>query len=210
MSKVHEVVAEDLYNDLMKTEGGPRALHNARRTLRAGEADPDMLAVIGQTFVCHPGDWPEPQLTAALMINAEMNTGRFVSITLDVGRGPHADDERAENQAVLNALPAPFTAEVDMIQNGDDHDGWLSWAAPFEAGNNNTPNRVTIGVYPSGQAGIPLEIGYTQPSVTLNHLVAFGHGVARWPYGSPAVTLLLNTEVFGPTLRYPSRGLNSC
>jgi hypothetical protein len=41
-----------------------------------------------------------------------------------------------------------------------------------------------------------LEIGLTFPSRTLMHLLKHG-GVARWPYQSTVVALLLNTQTEG-------------
>lgn len=63
-------------------------------------------------------------------------------------------------------------------------------ACPLSPPDGQTRIATEHRILPPGQAS--LEIGTTLPSRTLLHMC--GGGVARWPYGSETVRLLVNLE----------------
>jgi hypothetical protein len=130
-------------------------------------------------------------------------SGRVALGKIHLGAKPEADRHREENQRVLKEkLPAQFGAWVDPGHG--DRDGRLDWAQPIEFTRHlATDARCTCGTVPHGTCaatrseqwtvaprGLSLEIGTTAASRTYQHILC-ENGVARWPYGSQDIFLLL-------------------
>lgn len=210
---VHEEAAGTVPDELLGDPLSAACLADARRRLRAGAFDGDYVAAIGQT---HWGvrAWPMEQVAAFLVVHAELGAGGIASVRIEVGEGPSGDACREENAAKLSQLPFPFSASVDLGQrNSSAGDGWLEWSEPISM-------RKSVGVGFVGEHGrtypvcrpysvrastgrcVPLEIGDSKPSVTLLHLVSGNRSVARWPYGSPFITLFAGCGQGGFGLRW--------
>lgn len=97
---------------------------------------------------------------------------------------PLADAEVTEQNELLARLPMPFTAKF-YGGKGDD-DGWLRWHTNIKLALYANGFTQTVEIDP-GQAS--LEIGYTEPSTTIYHLLR-GRYLARWPYGDKCITLM--------------------
>ena len=121
--------------------------------------------------------------------------GSVAELLITVGESPRPDAERERNAAALARLPHPFRAVVDTDQGNAEGDGTLTWDCPVpvslstgliarhdDGSTHPLPIRFTI---PPGS--VVLEIGSTQPSRTLAHLIYSSTGVARWPYGYPRI-----------------------
>jgi hypothetical protein len=121
--------------------------------------------------------------------------GRTLHVRIEVGESPHGDKCVAENQAALDQLPRPFTAQCwSETGRGANCDGMLRWPtsinlqATHSIDQDQQLTRDTIVSYPAGSA--PLEIGYTAPERTFCHL-QMNRAVARWPYGSEDIWLFV-------------------
>jgi len=169
--------------------------------LRTGRWDREYLDTVGQMHDRGPSRWPPEQVAAFGWVNYMVMRGEITQIRIATGACPFPDKERALNQQILDTLVEPFTAEVDPGQHNADCDGRLSWSrtvisekstgVPYFADPDGapTPLRAPKDV---PAAGIPLEIGSTLPSRTLLHLGEYG-GVARWPYESTVVRVLISS-----------------
>jgi hypothetical protein len=206
---VHERLAEDALEDILEN---PKFAVNFNKTalrLQRDEFDRDYRDVIGQTHSLG-GKWPPHQVAAFLHVHAGLMGGSFASVQIEVGTTPQADRCRNENADALAGLPSPFTAHVDSGQNrSGDGDGWFEWTGPITTNRStgkgrkarNGETHPVMGLHQAtAPHGAALEIGTTKPSVTMNHLYGPCAGVARWPYGSKFVTLLLNVGRFDPAI----------
>jgi hypothetical protein len=175
----------------------------------------DYVSVIGQPDP--RAGWPMEQVAAFLKVHASINLGAFVRVDIDMLEAPASDAHRAANARVLSEIPPPFTVDLDMDQNcSPDGDGVLRWTDTIHAQrsdgigvvDDDGLTRPRFEPYEVGAAagGVPLEVGSTKASVTLWHL-ARSRGVARWPYGSTVLTVLLDTTRHHPSL--DSSGLTS-
>jgi hypothetical protein len=179
VTNVHELVADQLLNDILRHPPAAAVLADTREELRRsiGGFDRDYVAAIGQIHAL-AGSWPMEQVAAFLSVHAQRMSGRFGMVTIEVGEPP-----------------------------GSDGDGELRWTEPITinrstgvgevgADGKTRPVMTTCLIPPT--IPVPLEIGYSKPSVILNHLSIRHYGVARWPYGVPYITLFLNFDVFAP------------
>ena len=208
-SSEHERVAADLLDDFLRHPEAASLLADTRRRLLDGQVSTEYLAVIGQI---HPraGAWPREQIASYLIVHANLMGGWFGQVKIDVGTEPARDVERQRNAAALADLPHPFQAWVDLEQNADPNgDGWLEWSETITIGKSTgdgieqpdgsiQPRIVPHEIESGFTKGVPIEIGATKPSRTLGHLYGRYWGVARWPYGSRFITLLLNLDMFVP------------
>lgn len=96
---------------------------------------------------------------------------------------PSNDRNREHNNGAMASLPSPFSG-VFVGGTGDD-DGCISWNEPLTAGEA-FPEAIPPG-------SLPLEVGYTAAWTTLRHWF-YGFGVARWPYGSERLYLLIRVH----------------
>src|ERR1044072_3983302 len=109
-------------------------------------------------------------------------------LSIELGAHPGRDKDQAGNDAKLKELPSPFSASFEG--GAGDCDGWFSWGQSVTVHHHMGEGEHLTVRYPA--SGVPLEVGRTEPETTVWHLRRDG-GVARWPYGSSCVTLLLAT-----------------
>jgi hypothetical protein len=197
LSTIHEDMAEALLDDMLRANDGPEQLADTRALFRAGDFDEDYVAAIGQTQHA-PAYWPMEQMAAYQSIHTGLMSGEFAHIPISVGADPGADADRTGNSMKLEGLHEAFRARLDMDQNGAEADGRFWWPETIRAQRSSGLGLVeeheTTPVYMPHAvpaACVPLEVGYSKPSCTLLHMWRDG-GVARWPYGSDVVHLLLN------------------
>ncbi|MCL3994862.1 hypothetical protein [Streptomyces lavenduligriseus] len=172
------------------------ALVLTRMHLRDGKLDGRLVAVVGQQD--RMNIWPAEQAAAYLRVHAGLMSGEFARVEIAVGAHPSADAERRKNGQKLAVLPQPFHAAVDQDQNFADADGQFWWSTPIKVEksvgvsyyDHNSRYPVLTSELVS-EGAVPLEVGVTKASRTLLHLM-HGGGVARWPYGTDTVTLLIN------------------
>ncbi|MFI8930627.1 hypothetical protein ACIG3E_23480 [Streptomyces sp. NPDC053474] len=206
MGTTHEQAAHALLDRLLRDEGSAEALTRIRRRLGTpGFYTPQFVNAVGQVFRRDSARWPPHQAACFLMIHHRVLTGKVAEVTVEVGQEPGPDADRTGNAAALADLPEPFEASLDLEQYGADEDGLLLWERPITVTRcTGTFFYTDCGSVPVTRpnrlpdAQVPLEVGYTLPSRAWSHLLLDG-GVARWPYGSRHLHLLLNTA--HPALR---------
>lgn len=198
---LHEQVAETRLRDVLADKDAAVVLSDWINWYRDGKYNRDEFDVYGQTHAL-VGGWPLEQLCAAVAIHAGRNSGRYAWSVIPVGAPPGPDKKREQNQALLDAaISGDSRAHVDLHQNLADQDGYLSWTTrkrferstgvPFiDEKHGYSP---VTAIHYAAPRQVPLEIGYTMPSRTLAHLEQ-DRGVARWPYESKYVTVLLDCE----------------
>jgi len=114
-------------------------------------------------------------------------------LVISVGETPRKDREVEANNAILSRLAFPFVASFVGETKGDD-DGYLAWAEPtlFGVESEDDPTGgETVVIQP---ARVPLEVGTTRSSRTFTHLAENG-GIARWPYGSDYIHVLVDVRM---------------
>jgi hypothetical protein len=199
---LHEYMAEMTLERLEEDPEGPGILRAARRGLQEGHWNDEYVSAIGQHPLSRPPSWPLPQIAAFTEVHAMILSGSVAELLIPVGEKPRPDANREGNASVLARLPHPFRAAVSMDQGNAEGDGTLAWDCPIpvslstgliarhdDGSTHPLPVRFTI---PPGNA--VLEIGSTQPSRTLAHLIYTSAGVARWPYGYQRIRLLVNLD----------------
>ena len=188
MATIHEAAARALLDGILLD---PDAAADYA-AFRAGLADAPEDAVhrfedFGQLFHArHPGKWPLEQSAALYEFCIGLSAGERARLEIAVSGTPGADRERQANAETLRSLPAPFTAQVDMLQNGADCDGWFTWNTSIVL--RSDPREGPRQAYLVEPHSVPLEIGYCMPSRALLH-IRQARGVARWAYGSTHITL---------------------
>ncbi|GGQ25214.1 hypothetical protein GCM10010140_64410 [Streptosporangium pseudovulgare] len=162
--------------------------------------DKGIVSAMGQPF----GGWDSEADAVLWYLLRLFITGELLVAHVPLGMGPSRDKERRRNQKVLDeALSRQgIVACVDQEQQGAGYDGHIhllsGWRARrlwFEVEKDSFRFRSlseTIGPL-AENGGIPLEIGYTDPTRTFMHLREYG-GVVRWPYGSDGLYLLALRE----------------
>lgn len=204
----HQRAAQDLLDHMIDHPGASRLLADTRQRFKlpAGHPaafDDDYAAAIGQTLRSTPASWPMEQVAAFAAVHAMVCTGEVAQVLIGaegLNGGPVVDRRREENAAQLADLPDPFQAAVDADQSGAECDGTLKWDVPItmDAASGlvlldscRRGVKQPVSVVTTAAAGwAPLEIGTTMASRTLLHLLEEG-AVARWPYGSDCIRLLV-------------------
>lgn len=193
----HEKMAVSLLDQMLFSPEAAMALAHTRRRLKGGAIESRYVSRIGQT---HRGAsrWGPEQAAAYLRVHAGLVSGEFAQAVVGIGHAPELDRGRRENERHLNNLHKAFRVQLDLEQNGADADGIFWWEGEIVAeqstgqgedeGGEMRPVLRDAAVLP-GQ--VPLEVGYTLPSRTLQHLVQRG-GVARWAYHDTNVCVLLS------------------
>lgn len=201
MATAHELMAASLLDQMLYSPSAARALAQTRQDLRAGHIPAAYRDRIGQTQH-RAAYWPPEQAAAFLRIHTGLMSGEFAVTLLSVGELPAGDADRGINAERLTKLNSAFTAWLDVEQSGAEGDGELRWGTPVRA--QRSTGRASAGDVTRPEVDecevppgcVPLEIGLTFPSRTLMHLIKHG-GVARWPYQSTTVALLLNIQAGG-------------
>jgi hypothetical protein len=189
---------------LQQPHGGT-ALANTMNRLRSGHWPEWYVDTICQPWQTYAGGaWPMEQVHAFMFIDYWIGCGALAIVDIEVGEEPHRDSARAENQAALDKVAAPFVATVDQTQHCAEGDGTLTWndrigvsflAEPGEWNTSNEPTWAVGAV--TKTAEVPLEIGTTLASTSIGHF-SESRALARWPYGSKSIRLFLCTERFAP------------
>lgn len=199
---MHERAAEDLLNDYLAEPGGEELISKAKAWLY-GDTPEQFVSLIGQTQRS-ARYWPLHQVAAFAYVVSQLASGQFAKRRIKVGRTPGPDADRVGNATSLLGLDQPFRADLDMTQNGADSDGQLSWDQSVTLWRaTNVPIYGAHVMHGTIHApfdvlphSVPLEVGYTQPSRTLAHLLVEG-AVARWPYEDDEICLLVNLTRLG-------------
>lgn len=202
MTTVHEEAAEAGFREFMSTEDGAKALQIYFSGLKEGRWSSDYVDAIGQHAWLKPTQWPMKQVYAFMMVHAMLMDGEVGQVQISTHGGPAADREREQNQRSISDLLGPFVATVDPDQKTSGYgDGWLEWdepiqveqsvGVPFIEPSGHTEPVIKVRTLPPGS--VPLEIGTTHASKTLEHLTRF-KGLARWSYGSDRIRLFMRTR----------------
>ncbi len=129
----------------------------------------------------------------------KLTTGAIARTRVSIGIAPFADNKVDENDLALSNLPFPFSGS--FWGGTQDQDGLIKWNTPILAetseckgGNdvNIDDDIIQYWVIPPGI--LPLEVGYMDCSKSYFYQVSGKQGVARWPYGSRDIHLLLNLD----------------
>lgn len=175
------------------------ALRKARVGLQNDQWGRDYTEAIGQSARHEAELWPMDQLAAFTMVHALIYGGAVAMVRIGTAGPPFRDKEREANATALSVLPRPFSATVDLDQANDPGDGTLTWDEPIQVEQatgliDKHPDGSTAPIvvrYKIQPGSMPLEIGSTLPSRTYEHL-AWGSGVARWPYGHSVIHLFIS------------------
>jgi hypothetical protein len=111
---------------------------------------------------------------------SKLHRREIVCIPYGLVPPPKGDKNKEFNNGVVSTLQPPFSGEF-FGGTGDD-DGYISWDVPLDAGGGLTE--------PIPPSILPLEVGYTAAWTTIRHCFC-ATGVARWPYGSNRIYLLI-------------------
>jgi hypothetical protein len=200
---VHEDAAQTLLEEFQMRPESASMLANVSASLREGTYNRQLIAWVGQTQR-DPAYWPLHQVASLTHVLDGLTCGRIVRRRIPVGDTPGPDADREGNAARLRNVRAPFSAHLDMSQNGADCDGTFSWDSPVNLWR-------ALGVRVAHEKGlygslhapfevrpwrVPLEVGYTLPSRTFVHLALEG-AVARWAYEDKEICLLLDLSRLG-------------
>lgn len=195
---IHEDAARALLDRYMTDPGAAAVLAETRRDFVSRDFDEQYTARIGQTQR-HPAYWPLHQVAAYLAVHTGLMSGAYAHVLIGIDETPGPDADREGNAAKLTRINDAFHATLDMHQNGADSDGRLRWDAAIEVEKSTgvgllDPQHSTTPInlaHRIGPSSVPLEVGYSQPSVTFLHLHRHG-GVARWAYDDDRVCLLVD------------------
>jgi hypothetical protein len=104
---------------------------------------------------------------------------------------PFSDKDTEGNNQVLASLFEPFTAQF-FGGKSTDGDGSFAWNEPISLTRtlDDTMGNVTTESVSVGPRSVALEVGSVNTYNTL-HRLRFGSGVARWPYDSSTITILI-------------------
>jgi hypothetical protein len=205
---VHEDVADRVLEKFQESPDAMYTLTALRNSHIRGEMDEGDIwgsgyaDALGSSARFEPQRWPLRQHAAFLKLHTLVGSGQVAFTYISTGGPPGPDRDRAGNAALLTETYPPFTAHLDMEQNGASSDGSLSWSEELEISRptgayfyEDTCKRVgqTPLILPATRkaGSAPLEVGDSWPSCTLMHLWRH-RAVARWPYGSNLIWLFLN------------------
>lgn len=182
VTRAAELAAENA----LTQPGGGEFIASISRGLREKRWDRNLTASLGQPSF---RGWTAGEIYAFGTTLSMVYTPTFARVRIEVGSGPERDSNREGNAALLSDLPAPFVADLDMDQNGDECDGSLGWEEDITM-SCWIDGRDQDVVFPANPNGVRLEVGSCNPSTVKLHLVRFG-AVARWAYESPEIWLFV-------------------
>lgn len=140
-------------------------------------------------------------------VHAQILTGKVAIMLVNVGATPRRDKEVDYHNAILADSPS-YMFFGTFYGGLADQDGSFTWKSNVEFNvkrYDSTAKRVRkprpVSVAPRT---VPLEVGYTKGSRTMLHLGA-DLGLARWPYGSEAITVFVTLDPLILKLPYSSR-----
>jgi hypothetical protein len=167
--------------------------------LQEGYYDETQLGrVLHQTDPRHRISVAEGWLFASIW--SAIHSGEMLVVKIYAGGVPQSDRERDENNKILASISRPFSAK--FLGRGHGPDGSVSWNLPVLASSIScgddecrTRERVTMRVAPSSAA---LEVG-TMPIARAAYYLRGPHALlARWPYNSEYVYMLIPTHLTNP------------
>lgn len=164
-----------------------KQLHRIRREWLQG------LFTLGDVIGQQPSylKWDIYDAYAFAAVHAMLDDGLVFAVKIEVGSTPTADLKVTENQRRLDEIAEPFSATF-LGRAGYDFDGYLNWNEPIKLGHVFQSSLKLIT--PDQFKCVALEVGFTKPSRTLTHLKT-EFGVARWPYNSSYIYLLVRSDV---------------
>ena len=210
MSTVHETFARGLLEQMQDSPIGRQNMAFVQHSINC-ESDESYLDMLGQ----HPwhsasGSWAPEQLACMTALHSDITEGRIATACIKVGAEPGPDREREENAALLATLPHPFKADLSLTQHMADSDGGFRWTKGIQVhvqtgtvidDPDGVPRSDAVRV-PIKPMSVALEVGSTLPSRTIWHMRR-EFGVARWPYGSDVIWLMVNHKL---PVRWTSSG----
>lgn len=174
---VHEIVEEQILTD----PGATQVLMENFRAIKRGDYPQWFLDFVVQRPRGELDIYDAYCISSLYKqwVEEEVSVVRIV-----VGKKPAPDRERERNRRALSALPKPFTASVAPDDRGD---GVLLWTEPIQMTLETASRIVSPG-------SAPIEIGSTDSSRSLLHMLERGRRLARWPYGSEEIILAVSAE----------------
>lgn len=207
MRTVHEQSAAHLLDAMIEHPGASRTFIETRRRLKLPSSHPaafgrDYIATLGQLACITPAQWPLEQVAAFTALHTKICAGEPPSPDRRCSHARRSQGRRATQGERAGAR----TPARPISCRRRPHPEWWRRRRNAEMGRAHSHGRCersglpwplplgpeTAGAdraYSRGRLG-PLEIGSTTPSKTLLHLLEAG-AVARWPYGSDHICLLV-------------------
>lgn len=187
--------------DAWATEGNGHRMAFADRW-RRDPRNQNLCAVYGDPF----RGWDQAQLAALWFLIMAGRASKFAVTYVSVGTEPHADRYYADNRQALSRLPDGITAEVYQEPSGGAGipDGTLTVSPDAVVFDDEDPHLERDA---TPWSAMPLEIGRTDASRTLVHLMEDG-AVARWPYGLDRLYTLVTTPRLSLTLGFGLPGFD--
>ena len=165
--------------------------------LQAGFFDVEWTAAVFQHWDRRPVTVYDAWIFA--MVNAAYHCGDLQIALVDVGAEPAGDKATTINNDRLSDLPPPFWAS--FAGGNVPSDGYLKWDKPVVVESPECAIlHETIKTRILQPGGASLEVGFTQ-SATTYHYFCSGSPIARWPYGSTRIWLLVPEK----PLAFPER-----
>lgn len=131
--------------------------------------------------------WTVYEAFPIAVINKMITREELCYFEVPVSSGAYKDEDDIRIVRELKRLEPPFVAS--FRGRTEDFDGFFSWDEPLSI----MKQRGAITYVPPRK--VPLEIGYTQGVTTLLHIQQRG-GIARWPYGSSLISVLLTLDSY--------------
>ncbi|WUD72110.1 hypothetical protein OG937_10630 [Streptomyces sp. NBC_00510] len=134
---VHEDLAEGIWEDIRKQPEEAAAVFRVQNMHINGDLDQDVIRSayadsLGSSARFRPARWPVYQTAAFAFLHALIGGGDVAYVPIRTGGTPCPDADRVGNAALLARTCPPFSAELDMGQNGADCDGTLRWDKTIE------------------------------------------------------------------------------
>jgi len=174
------------------------------RNMRNGVYSKDAIDVVFQNWDRF-GEYTFVDAVAYMLIHTDIHLGKIAKTVIDIGCEPSSDTDRDSNSAALmkglesinawgTTLFDPNSTEAKCRFFGNfwggsaDEDGYIEW-----------DGNASFWIFKDGKCDhdikipgrrVPLEVGYTMPGRTIAHL-ASARGLARWPYNSKIITILV-------------------
>lgn len=180
-NSAHQVLVRHV-NQLLSDPKWITILADVLGKLQSGHFDPEWVSCIVQKWDRYEYDLYDAY--AFTTVHAFVMSGSIATLDLVIDVEPFRNDEVEAMSRILKELPEPFVAK--FWGGNAESDGYIKWTRPLVFGKSSTDGTWSeTELFPSV---VPLEIGYTQGSTTLEHLGRSG-GLARWPYKSGRIKL---------------------
>jgi hypothetical protein len=181
-----EALEGSMEEHLLKDPTFSAWLVQTKRALQAGGFPKEIVDAVFQrnwrgTSVSLVDTWGFAQVWAC------WRAEELAIVSVEVGGPPHGDSVIETNNALLKQAAEPFQGEFRPERGrGASCDGSFWWSEPIHL------SLAEGGRFGAKKGGLPLEVGSTTAATTLGHIRGNG-GVARWPYGSNRIIVLLRT-----------------